>query len=87
VHLSIWLGRRELMDLVVSKDLMINRTVHHLNRKLKYIEVFDIKKGKTMVMVVGTMNLPQILFKFKHFWWVDELVSEWGAGGGDTKTG
>jgi len=40
-----------------------------------------------MVMAVGKMNLPQILFKFKHFWWEDELTSDWGASGGDTETG
>jgi len=42
------IGRGELMDLVVPKDLMVNRRIHHLNSKLKYIGVLDIKKGEDL---------------------------------------
>jgi hypothetical protein len=38
------IGRGELMDLVVPKDLMVNRRIHHLNSKLKYMGVLDIKE-------------------------------------------
>jgi hypothetical protein len=34
LQLSTWLERRELMDLVVLKPLMVNRGVHRLNNKL-----------------------------------------------------
>jgi len=41
------IGKGELMDLVVPKDLMVSRRIHHLNSKLKYMGVLGIKRGRT----------------------------------------
>ena len=36
------------MDLVVPKDLMVSRRIHHLNSKLEYMGVLDIKEGEDL---------------------------------------
>jgi len=39
---------KELMDLVVPKDLMVSRRIHRLISKLKYMGVLDIKEGEDL---------------------------------------
>jgi hypothetical protein len=38
------IGIGEQMDPVLPKDLIVSRRIHHLNSKLKYMGVLDIKE-------------------------------------------